>query len=602
MEEPVSYEVTHQYQRRFAVYKRKWLGPLYFALIVLVISGCGSGKPTAQATPTPIPFVTLNLNLPQQALSAPITGNVPDNQNMHVGISFKLNQQALNGFGQGGSAKANSSPSAGDIASKLGITDQQYAQIKQFFGVTDATLQLSATHTYMTVDIKAGSLATLLQTKFVTHQLNGRTFFTPDPAHLPKVPSVVASLVLAVTGLDNYSLPPQKAVDVARSQFTGQYNATTSQADCSTPAGYVTTAQMAHIYGYDQMWHRGWQGQNMTINLVEIDGTNPSDLNSYFSCVNYRGKLSYITVDGQAPAPPAPQDFSETSLDIEMIAGMAPRANIKDYQVADGEWTLINDALQRIIDDNAKSPNSGSVVSISLAGYESGLSQQDALAMDQKLSILTNVEHITVFAASGDCAAFADRQYHDLSVNFPASDQSVVGVGGTTLSVNPNGERDSEIAWSDAAADPAQCMNNWGTGGGLSTVFKRPSWQQGPGVPNHYSDGMRQVPDIAAAANNIVVYMGGGWNIAAGTSAATPIWASGLALVNEGLMQQKGVFVYGPELFYDVVKDAHGGHPYYNVTHGDNLYYQASPGWNYPTGWGSPNITGFYAVVYAHVQ
>jgi kumamolisin len=552
--------------------------------------------------------VTLNLNLPQQALNAPITGTVPDTQTMHVGVTFKLDQQALNGLGQGTSAKTGSSPSAGDIASKLGITDQQYAQIKQFFGVTNATLQLSATHTYMTVDIKAGSLATLLQTKFVTHQLNGRTFFTPDPTHPPKVPAVIASEIEAVTGLDTYSLPPQKGMNLALSSSGSQHQATKGQADCAVPEDTVNTAQMAHIYGYDQMWHRGWQGQNMIINLVEIDGTNQNDLNNYFSCVNYRGKLSYINVDGPAPAAPAPDEGSETSLDIEMIAGMAPRANIKDYQTDistdntyDDAWTQLNDALQHIIDDNAKNPNTGSVVSMSLGASENMLSPQSILAMDQKLSILTNVEHMTVLAASGDCAAFADRQYHDLSVSFPASDQSVVGVGGTTLIAGPGNARSSEVAWSDATADPSQCKNNWGTGGGLSTVFKRPSWQQGPGVPNHYSDGKRQVPDIAAAADNIATYMDGQWVSVGGTSAATPIWASGLALVNEGLMQQKGIFVYSPQLFYDVVKDAHGGHPYYNVTHGNNLYYPAGPGWNYPTGWGSPNITGFYAVVYAHV-
>ena len=603
MEELVSYGMTHRYPRRYAVYKHWWLKLPCFALVVLVLAGCGGGKPAAQASPTPTPFVTLNLNLPQQALNAPITGTVPDDQNMHVGVTFKLNQQALNGFGQGNSAKVGSSTSAGDIASKLGITDQQYAQVKQFFGITDANLQLSATRTYMTVDIKAGSLATLLQTKFVIHQSNGRTFYTPDPAHMPRVPAAVASLVLAVTGLDNYSQPPQHGVNFAGSQSTGQRTPTKSQADCTglnSTGNYVNTTQMAHIYGYDQMWRRGWQGQGMTVNLVEIDGANQDDLNNYLSCVNYQGKLNYITVDGQAPAVP-PNGFSETALDIEMIAGMAPRANMNDYQVANGEWTLMNDALQRIIDDNAKKTNSGGVVSMSIYGSEIESTQQTMLAIDQKISILTNVEHMTVFAASGDCAAFANGTYNDLSVGFPASDPGVVGVGGTALSANAGGERSGEVAWSNTSADPTVCNNTWGSGGGLSVLFKRPNWQQGPGVQNRYSNGMRQVPDIAASASNIVTYMGGQWTLVEGTSAATPIWASGLALINEGLIQQKGQFVYSPQIFYEVVHDAHGGHPYYNVTQGDNLYYKASSGWNYPTGFGAPNITGFYAIIYANI-
>ena len=572
------------------------------ALVLLVLSGCDlGGKATVSSTPTPTPFVTLNLNLPQQALDAPVTGTVPDDQNLHVGVSFKLN---LNGSGQGSSAKTNSSVSAGDIAKQYGITDQQYAQIKQFFGITNANLQLSATRTYMTVDIKAGSLATLLQTRFVTHQLNGRTYYTPDPARPPKVPATIASQIEAVTGLDSYSQPPQKALNLANAQPAPRQVATRSQANCTGYPGAVTTTQMAHIYGYDQMWHRGWQGQGMTIDLVEIDGTNQDDLTNYFSCVGYRGKLSTITV-GQAPPQPVPGNGSETSLDIEMIAGMAPGANIVDYQSDpnsdnSGGWTQFNDMLQRIIDDHAKHPTSGDIVSISLGVPESELTQQVAMATDQKLKIMTDIEHLTVFAASGDCAAFAGGNYGQLTVNFPADDQSVTGVGGTSLNVNAQGGRDSEVAWSSSSPSNP-CQNSWGTGGGVSTIFTRPSWQQGQGVQNRYSNGKRQVPDISAAADNIATFMDGLWVPVGGTSAATPIWAAGLALVNQGLIKQKGEFVYGPQLFYDVEKEKGSGHPYYNVTKGDNLYYKAGPGWSYPTGWGSPNITGFYAVVYAHV-
>ena len=603
MEEPVSRGVKSLYPRQAAVYRRRWLGLLGFALALLVLSGCDlGGKATVSATPTPIPFVTLNLGLPQSALDAPITGTVPDNQNLHVGVSFKLN---LNESGQGSSAKTNSSVSASDIAKQYGITDQQYAEIKQFFGISKANLQLSATRTYMTVDIKAGPLATLLQTRFVTHQLNGRTYYTPDPARPPKVPATIASQIEAVTGLDSYSTSPQKAMNLAVSQSATQQAATKGRANCNDTSGGITTTQMANIYGYNQMWRKGWQGQGLTIDLVEIDGTNPSDLSNYFSCVGYRGKLSYVTVD-QVPPRPLPGTGSETTLDIEMIAGMAPRANIVDYQSDpnsdnSGGWTQFNDMLQSIIDDHAKHPNSGDIVSISLGVPEDELTQQVAMATDQKLKIMTDVEHLTVFAASGDCAAFAGGKFGQLTVSFPAADPSVAGVGGTSLNANAQGGRVSEVAWSNSSPSNP-CQNSWGTGGGLSTIFTRPSWQQGPGVQNHYSDGKRQVPDISAAADNISTYMDGQWVPVGGTSAATPIWAAGLALVNEGLIQQKGAFVYGPQIFYDVVKDAGRGHPYYNVTQGNNLYYKAGPGWSYPTGWGTPNITGFYAIVYAHIQ
>ena len=50
-----------------------------------------------------------------------------------------------------------------------------------------------------------------------------------------------------------------------------------------------------------------------------------------------------------------------------------------------------------------------------------------------------------------------------------------------------------EMAWNDTPLG-----NGIGaTGGGVSTLFAKPWWQTGPGVP---SDGARDVPDVALAA------------------------------------------------------------------------------------------------------
>jgi kumamolisin len=68
---------------------------------------------------------------------------------------------------------------------------------------------------------------------------------------------------------------------------------------------------------------------------------------------------------------------------------------------------------------------------------------------------------MTVFVASGDCGAFADEVYGDLSVSFPASDLWAVSVGGTELSVNGQHNRADEVAWSDGL-NPLKCKNSWG--------------------------------------------------------------------------------------------------------------------------------------------
>ena len=68
-------------------------------------------------------------------------------------------------------------------------------------------------------------------------------------------------------------------------------------------------------------------------------------------------------------------------------------------------------ASQKIIDTNTNNANAGSVVSISLGIDEGDMSSDDVRAVDSSLQQLTKVEHMTVFVASGDCAAFAARPF-----------------------------------------------------------------------------------------------------------------------------------------------------------------------------------------------
>jgi kumamolisin len=567
-------------------------------IATLVLAACDSGATnTVKPTPTPISFVPLSLDIPQKALDAPITGNVPDSQLLHVGVSFKINQQTLNQMSQSGVATSNDTTNANDIAKKLGISDTDYQNIKQFFGVSAATLQLSKTRTSMTIDIKAASLAQLLQTKFVLHQLDNRTFYTPDPKQMPKIPSSVAPMILAVTGLDNYSLPPTNKLSMQSQQSNTSSHSMQAGANCAPDASMVNWKQVAHAYGYDQFWQKGWHGENKTINLVEIDGTKLTDIHNYFACTGFKGTMNFVTIDGAAPKPEG-----ETTLDIEMIAGLAPTVNIKDYQTdisraQDGGWSNLNDTLQRILDDNSAHPNPGSSVSMSLGVGESGITGEVAKAMGQRIQLLTRAEHMTVYAASGDCGAFEDRIFGVLSVSYPASDPWAVGVGGTTISTDNANNRASEIAWT-GLPNPLACQNAWGTGGGLSKLIKKPVWQQAPGVNNKYSDGHRQSPDIAAVADNLAVFLDGSWVPIGGTSAATPIWAAGMALVNQGLIATKGLYAYGPETFYVVQNHASNLKPYYDEVRGTNLYYNASPNWDYTTGLGSPNLPAFYRVIY----
>ncbi len=554
-------------------------------LLLAPLAGCANGSGTK-----PELFTTLNLGIPAEALNSPVTGQFDGNKVLHVRVTFRIDPNALQKM-QDQKIEPGKKSNLENAANKIGIDDTTYQKIKNFFNPSGVALKLSKLRTNLAIDAKASTIGKVLQTTFVTHSYRGTTFYAPKTA--PKVPTFLANSIEVITGLDNYSTKPQHA-------FTMQFNQPAQKAqatqNCQPQNNTILPRDVAGAYGYDQLWGQGLNGENMTVNLVEIDGSYKTDVDNYLSCLQgYKGKVSIINVDGK------PQTaLGESTLDIQMVAGLARAATIKVYQTdgdsADDVWTNVNDMLQQIADDNVNNANSGSVVSVSLGAAEQEISTNDWRAIDSSLQQLTRAEHMTVFVASGDCGAFTTRQYGDLSVSFPASDPYATAVGGTILQINNNRARANEIVWSDGS-NQSKCTNQWGSGGGNSTLFGRPSYQSAPGVQNSYSRSARQVPDVSAVAYALAVYFKGRWGAVGGTSAAAPIWAAGQVLVNEGMMQKVQKFNYGTQIYYLAANRANGGQPYFDVTRGNNLYFPATAGWDYSTGLGTPNLPSFYQVI-----
>src|SRR2546421_8465482 len=581
------YRLTHHINDRVPVGVLRVLRILGLLLVLAPVAGCG--------TPAPLQFTTIDLGLPPAALNSPVVGPLPDNTQMRVGVTFKVSQSVLDHFDHQ-KIQPGKRSNLENFANQIGIDDATYQKIKDFFNTGGIGLKLSKLRTHLTITAKAKTFAHLLQTRFVIHRLNNRTFFAPDTP--PKLPKFLVDSIAAITGLDNYSTPPQ----------TGHISQHFKQAsskrrpgqDCNPPGQTLLPKEVAHAYGYDQLWNHGWHGENMTVNLVEIDGFDQNDIQNYFDCINFQGKLNVADIDGSPT-----KALGESTLDIEMVAGLARSVNIVDYETdgnANGDiWTQVNDELQQVINDNTNNASAGSVVSISLGAAENQMDSSDRVAIEKSIQILTQVEHMTVFVASGDCGAFTDRMFRSLSVSFPASDPWSTAVGGTVLSIDNSQNRAGEAAWSDDA-NPSSCKNRWGTGGGLSQVYRRPAWQNAYGVNNRYSNGARQVPNISATAFALAIYFDGQWGTVGGTSAAAPIWAAGQSLVNQGLIKQIGKYAYSPRMFYLAADKNNGRRPYYDVTRGNNLYYPATPGWDYPTGLGTPNLADFYMVVCQNIM
>jgi subtilase family serine protease len=77
----------------------------------------------------------------------------------------------------------------------------------------------------------------------------------------------------------------------------------------------------------------------------------------------------------------------------------------------------------------------------------------------------------------------------------------------------------------------------------------------------------------------------------AGTSAAAPFWAGAMALI-EQYARQHGVRRLGfvDPMLYRIASTPQAAPPFHDITVGTNRYYPATPGWDFATGLGSPDV------------
>jgi hypothetical protein len=207
------------------------------------------------------------------------------------------------------------------------------------------------------------------------------------------------------------------------------------------------------------------------------------------------------------------------------------------------------------------------------------------------------VQGVTFCTVSGDYGvdtsayggAISDGKQH---VVYPGSDPWALCCGGTTIG-NISGSSFDEYVWNDTAFG-----QQWATGGGVSDFFNvLPSYQVNAGVPVSIKDGHvgRGVPDVAANASvnsGYPIILNGAPSVGDGTSAAAPLWAGLIAILNAALGDNLGfvnpaLYALGSSVFRDIL-GAPGP-----ATNGINGVpgYPAGPGWDACTGWGSPKGT-----------
>jgi kumamolisin len=347
------------------------------------------------------------------------------------------------------------------------------------------------------------------------------------------------------------------------------------------PTVSYTPPQVARLYSFPT----AGTGSGQTIALIELGGGfNPSDLAQYFQGLGIAPapSVTAVGVAGGSNQPGGEAD-GEVMLDIEVAGAVASGAGIVVYFAPNTDQGFY-EAISQAAHDPTHKPT---VMSISWGGPEDSWSSASVDAMQSALEDAVGLG-VSVTVAAGDSGSSDGESDGAPHVDFPASSPYALGCGGTTLTASGSVIA-SEVVWNETASGEGA------TGGGVSTLFPLPAWQQGLAVPAAPGGGTgRGVPDVSGDADPMTGYqvlVDGQSEVIGGTSAVAPLWAGLIALCNQQLGQSLG--------------DAHaalyqiGERAFHDITQGNNGAYQAGVGWDACTGLGSPNGAALLAALTA---
>jgi len=267
----------------------------------------------------------------------------------------------------------------------------------------------------------------------------------------------------------------------------------------------------------------------------------------------------------------------EFDLDTQYATGLAP--NVSSLRLYDGPSLSDQDVaatINRWVTDDVSGQASFSAGECEVLASASGL-----LAGLDAVLAQAQAQGQTLFASSGDQGSFCPALITPNGVpagipntNYPASSPHAIGVGGTTvLGPGPN-----EIAW-------------YAGGGGASLLEAVPAFQQRAG--GSFLGSQRGVPDVSLDADpnsGYRVIVAGQEIVAGGTSASAPAW-QGIWARAQGAHASPLGFA-GPVIYTTEPSSA-----FHDIVLGTNDMYPATPGYDYVTGRGTPDVSAFVAAV-----
>jgi subtilase family serine protease len=518
------------------------------------------------------------------------------------------------------------------FAARFGIADEDIAATETWLQSRGFHIESKALgRDRITFSGNAAQVQAAFGTELHYYQTDGEMHFAPQSDLT--LPTELASMTAAVLHLSNFRPKPNIKV-----QTSAHPNFTT----ITTQAHYLGPRDIATMYNLAPLYTAAFGGKGQGLAVVGQSYVN------FLGGLNYfRGNLSPtsasftpVLVPGSGVQAVSPGDELESEIDLEYSSGIALSANIFLVYVGDNQNYDVFDALAFAITQNI-----APVVSISYGACESAMS---TTTLDQGNALFEQAaaQGQTLIASAGDsgstaCAPFTSNglslsQQQALDVAYPADSPYVTAVGGTqmapgtfeagssqywTSAVNSNLVSSllsyvPEVVWNEGSSLNAIVAG----GGGTSTHFPRPTWQNG--APGISSGAYRLLPDIALQASvespgflvcssdpslgltancsNGLLGTSNRFTIAGGTSFSAPIFAGVIAILNQ-VEQSTGQGNINPVLYSLASNPTSYASVFHDITSGSNACvpgtpscaasgesgYAATPGYDEATGLGS---------------
>jgi len=451
----------------------------------------------------------------------------------------------------------------------------------------------------------ASQVERAFNTQMRAYRVNGESHI--GNAVDPSIPSALAPVVAGVLSLHDFplqSMHSELRVAVPRSDAE---RTPTPQMTLGT-AHYITPGDLAVIYNANALYSQGINGSGQSVAVVARSNINLSDVQAFRTLFGLPANNPQVIVNGSDPGTANSDELTEATLDAEYAGALARNATVKFVASAS---TAASDGIF-LSASYIVNQNFAPVMTTSFGLCEASMGNAQN-TMINGLWQQAAAQGITVLVSAGDSgAAGCDSgssgiALGGLAVNGLCSSPYSTCVGGTQFNdtANPSqywsagnsgGSASAlgyvpEVVWNESAAN----VGLWAGGGGASSIYTKPSWQTGSGVP---TDNKRYVPDVSLTASGhdgYIIVMDGQEYSVGGTSAASPAMASIFAMVAQRTGARLGLA--NPTLYALASRQSSGGAAvFHDTTSGNNSVpgltgFNASAGYDRASGLGSVDVS-----------